>query len=94
MRVKLKFFLPMLSEAVGRSELEEEFSGQTVGDLISHLARRYGRKAKEALYDKQGVLDLEVQVLVNKETWVTRENLDTALHDGDQVMIMVLMAGG
>jgi len=94
MKVGLKLFLPMLSEAVGASELELDFDGSTVDDLLRHLIRRYGRRAREALYDKTGTLDLEVQVLVNKKSWVTRENLDTPLCDGDHVTIMVLMAGG
>ena len=94
MKLKLKLFLPMLAEAVGRSELELDFRGETVADLIRHLAGRYGRRAAQALYDGEGELDMEIQVLLNGKTWVTRENLDAPLHDGDQVTLMVLMAGG
>ncbi|MCP4536663.1 MAG: MoaD/ThiS family protein [Chloroflexi bacterium] len=94
MKVHLKIFLPVLPEAIGRRELEVEFAGETVNDLIEHLVVRYGRKAKQALYDVTGKLDPVVQILLNGEKWVTRDQLDTLLQDGDNVMLAVMMAGG
>lgn len=94
MKVKLKVFLPALPEAIGRKELEVEFAGETVNDLIDHLVARYGRKAKQALYGEEGELDPVVQVLLNGEEWITRDQLDTILQDGDDVVLMMLMAGG
>ena len=94
MKVKLKLFVPVLPEAIGRKELEVEFDGQTIGDLIEHLVIQYGRKARQALYDGKGDLDLAVQVLLNGEEWITRDRLDTALQDGDSVMLMMMLAGG
>ena len=93
--MNLKVLLPMLSEAMGdRKELVVEFAGETVSDLIEHLVARYGRKARQALYDKNGELDPVVQVLLNGKEWVTHDRLDTALQDGDSVMLMMMMAGG
>jgi MoaD family protein len=94
MKVKLKIFLPVLPEAIGRKELEVEFAGETVADLIAYLVTRYGRKARQALYDGRGQLDPVVQVLLNGEQWVTHDRLDTALRDGDEVVLMMMMAGG
>lgn len=94
MKVHLKILLPLLAEAVGRRELEVEFAGETVGDLIEHLVARYGRKARRALYDVEGKLDPVIQVLLNEEKWVTHDRLDTALQDGDRVMLIIMMAGG
>jgi MoaD family protein len=94
MRVSLKLFLPVLPEVIGGKELEVEFAGETVNDLIEHLVAQYGRKARKALYDKKGKLDPVVQVLVNGQEWITHDRLDTALQDGDSVMLMMMMAGG
>jgi hypothetical protein len=33
-------------------------------------------------------------VLLNGEEWVTSDQLDTTLHEGDQLMLMMMMAGG
>jgi MoaD family protein len=94
MKVNLKIFLPVLPEVIGRKELEVEFAGETINDLIEHLVARYGRKARQALYDEKGEFDPVVQVLLNGEEWITRDQLDTVLQDGDNVMLMMMLAGG
>jgi MoaD family protein len=94
MRVHIKVLLPVLPEVIGRKELEVEFAGETVNDLLEHLIGRYGRKARQALYDGKGKLDPVVQVLLNGKEWVTHDRLDTSLQDGDSVVLMVMMAGG
>ncbi|MFQ6101470.1 MAG: MoaD/ThiS family protein [Anaerolineae bacterium] len=94
MKVNLKLFLPVMPEAIGHKELEVEFTGETVNDLIKHLVAQYGRKARQALYDREGKLDPVIQVLLNGKEWVTHDRLDTPLQDGDDVMLMVMMAGG
>ena len=94
MRIHLKVLLPVLPEAMGGKELQVEFAGETVNDLIEHLVGRYGRQARQALYDRDGQLDPVVQILLNGEQWVTHDRLDTALHDGDDVMLVLMLAGG
>ena len=94
MKVNLKILLPTLPEAIGRKELEIEFAGETVSDLIEHLIARYGRNARRALLDEHGKLDPVIQVLLNGKERITHERLDTALQDGDNVMFMMMMAGG
>ena len=94
MRIHLKVLLPALPEAMGRNELELELAGETVSDLIDHLVARYGRKARLALYDKEGQLDPVVQILLNGREWITHDRLDSPLRDGDSVMLMLMLAGG
>jgi MoaD family protein len=94
MKVHLRIFLPVLPEAIGRKELQVDLAGETVNDLIEHLIVRYGRKARQALYDREGQLDPVVQILLNGEQWVPHDRLDTVLHDGDNVMFMLVLAGG
>lgn len=94
MRVHLQVLLPTLPEAIGGKELEVEFAGQTVNDLLEHLIAQYGRKAKQALYDEKGELDPVVQVLLNGQEWVPHDRLDTVLHNGDHVALMAMIAGG
>ena len=94
MKVNLKLLVPVLPEAIGRRDLEVEFVGETVNGLIEHLVARYGRKARQALFDEKGELDPVIQVLLNGKEWVTHDRLDTALQDGDNVVLMIMMAGG
>ena len=94
MKIGLKILLPVLPEAIGSKELEVEFDGETVNDLIEYLVAQYGRKAKQALFDEQGQLDPVVQILLNGEEWVTHDRLDRSLQDGDHVFFMLMLAGG
>ena len=94
MKIELKILLPVLPEAIGRKELEVEFAGETVNDLIDHLVSQYGRKARQALYDERGKLDPMVQILLNGEEWVTHDRLDRPLQEGDHVFLMIMLAGG
>ena len=94
MKVNVKILLPMLAEVIGRKELEADFAGETVNDLIEHLVTRYGRKARQALCNEKGELAPIVQVLLNGKEWVPHDRLDTTLQDGDNMVLMIVMAGG
>jgi MoaD family protein len=94
MKVNLKIFLPTLPEVIGRKELQVEFAGETISDLLEYLVTRYGKKAKQALYNEKGKLDPMVQVLLNGREWVTNDQLDALLHDGDDIVLMMMIAGG
>jgi MoaD family protein len=93
-RVRLRLYLPMLAQVMGGKEQTVEFPGTTVRDLLDHLMQRHGRRAREALLDENGELDLVIQMVVNEAVWISRQELDTDLQDGDEVTIMVPMAGG
>jgi MoaD family protein len=84
----------MLSDILGRKEVEVEFIGETINDLIDHLVAKYGKKVLQALHDEEGKLDPMIQVLLNGETWITHDQLDAILHDGDEIIILMMMAGG
>jgi MoaD family protein len=95
MKVNLKILgLPTLSKVMGKKELEVNFEGTTVNDLISYIVKRYGRKAKEALLNEDGKLDITIQVLLNGREWITHDRLDTILKDGDSIALMLMIAGG
>lgn len=94
MKIHLKILLPGLPEVIGDNELEVEFTGKTVSDLIESLIDQYGQKAKQALFDEMGNFDPMVQVLLNGEEWVTQDQINKTLQDGDSLVFMMMMAGG
>lgn len=94
MKVNLKLFLPTLPEVIGSKELEVEFAGATVNELVDHLIASYGNNAKKALLDEQGNLDPMIQVLLNGEKWITSDQLDMPLENGDDLVLLLMMAGG
>lgn len=95
MKVNLKILgLPTLSKVTGKKELDVNFDGKTVNDLIGYIVKRYGHKAEQALLDEEGKLDITIQVLRNGREWITHDRLDTVLQDGDSVALMLMVAGG
>jgi MoaD family protein len=94
MKVNVRILVPLLAQVLGSRELEVEFAGQTVSDLVEHLVAQYGPKARQALLDETGKLDAVIQVLLNGSEWVTHDQLDTLLRDGDNVVLMLMVAGG
>lgn len=84
----------MLSKVVGKEELEFEFSGTTVKDLIEEIVQGFGNKARAALMSERGEFDTMIQIALNKKRWITGDKLDTPLHEGDTVTFMLLIGGG
>jgi sulfur carrier protein ThiS len=86
--------LPTLSKLIGR-KTELEMADGTVADLVAHIVKRHGRKAHKILLDDTGELDLTIQVMINEEGFIPREEYSRRpLKEGDEVKIMLLVGGG
>jgi len=86
--------LPTLSSLIGKRS-EVEIAGETVTDLVAHLVKRHGHKVRQILLDKKGDLDSTIQVIVNEESFIPREEISRrTLQDGDKVIILLLAGGG
>lgn len=86
--------LPTLSKLIGKSTRIEMGDG-TVADMISHLIDRNGQPARKVLMDQKGNLDLAIQVMVNDEGFLPRDEYKKRkLEDGDRVKFMLLVGGG
>ena len=86
--------LPNLTAVIGK-KTELEFQGGTVSDLVDQLAGRFGAEDRNVLLDGEGRLDQTIQVMVNEEGFLAREEFSKrALHDGDRIRFMLLVDGG
>jgi sulfur carrier protein ThiS len=86
--------LPTLSKIIGK-KTELEMADGTVADLITNIVNRIGRQANKILLDSTGELDLTIQVMINDEGFVPRNELSQRLlKDGDSVKLMLLVGGG
>ena len=86
--------LPSLSKLIGK-KIELEMADGTVADLIAHVVDSGGKKARRILLDNSGQLDMTIQVMLNDQGFVPRDELSKqSLKDGDQVKIMLLVGGG
>ncbi len=94
MKVSVEFIgFPEIVSAIGRKKLEVE-AGGTVRDLLNGLITQYGTPVKDAFYGEGGDFDLNIQVILNGEEFLSVDRHDTPLKEGDEVMFLLAMAGG
>lgn len=95
MKVTLKIFgFPGLKKTLGGQEVEIEFEGKTARDLITRLIKTHGHEVEKSLMDNNKRLNPSVRLLKNGYQWLTEEDLDTNIMDGDVVVLALLVTGG
>ncbi len=86
--------LPTLSKIIGKT-FQIEISDGTVADLVSNIVSRIGPRAGKILLDQTGNLDMSIQVMLNDEGFMARDEYgQRQLKDGDRVKFMLLVGGG
>ena len=86
--------LPTLSKLIGKTS-QQEMNDGTLSDLVSHIVNRHGPNATKILLDQDGQLDLTIQVMINDEGFLPRDEYSKRmLKDGDKVKFMLLVGGG
>ena len=95
MKIAVEFLsLPVVTKIVGSKSLLFDLSGQTIDDLMNEIVNKYGLKLRGFLIDESGKLDTIFKVLLNRKEWISRDQMNKTLKDGDRVTIMMLVAGG
>ncbi len=69
-----------------------EVNGRTVGECLKHLGEQFPHVG-ERLFDKQGKLFVYFNIYVNGES-AYPERLDKPVKDGDEIRIVLFLAGG
>jgi hypothetical protein len=95
MRIRIETLgLPTLAEAIGR-RAEVELAGSTVADLVDEIIGRFTPEARRVLVDPDGGLERSIQIMVNEEGFLSRDELSQRrLADGERVRFMLLVCGG
>jgi len=80
-----------LRALLGRPEIELEFRGCTLGELIEALSESFGDTIKEELLAEDGRIDYAYAVFRGGErVWEPA----TPLKDGEEITITSMLAGG
>ena len=74
----------------GKNRVDVE--GKTVGECLKHLTEQFPGM-QNALFDKNGKLLRVVEVLINDTPAFPRE-LSKTVSDGDELHLLVMLAGG
>jgi len=86
--------LPALAKIIGK-KTDFEMPGNTLSDLVAQLAKRHGQPMRKAILDAEGSLDMAIQVMLNDEGFLPRDQYATrTLKDGDKVIFLILVGGG
>ena len=81
------------SDAVGTRELELDFNGSTVEQLLKVLVDKYP-KLKDEFYTETGEITDYIIVFVNDKPISALEELDTEVRDGDKILFFFPISGG
>ena len=83
---------PVLRASVGGAK-EVDASGASVGDVLRSLAEQHPATESQ-LFSEEGDLNRYVNVYLNDEDVRVLDGLETAVAEGDTVVILTAMAGG
>jgi molybdopterin synthase sulfur carrier subunit len=83
---------PVLRASVG-GERQVAADGGNVGEVLRALAEAHPA-TREQLFSAEGELNRYVNVYLNDEDVRVLDGLDTAVGDGDTLVILPAMAGG
>lgn len=92
MKLKIKFLKPF-SNAVGKPEVEIDFTGNTLNELLNILVDKYPQLQQE-LYTEKNVLSEYLAVFVNDKPIAALKGIHTQLKNGDVVLFFVPISGG
>jgi len=91
-KLKIKLLKPF-SNAVGKSELELDFNGNTLDDLLKVLVDRYPKLKKE-FYTKTDELTEYICMFVNDKPISALKGLDAELKNDDEILFFIPISGG
>lgn len=90
--MKIKVRLPLTLHRFTGNQTEFECMGRNLGELLNDMISRFP-ELKEQIFDDDGTIRSSFSFLLNGK-FVKRGNFDITLNDGDEFMIMQLVAGG
>ena len=93
MRVEVRYYATVMERVGLRSEPVELPGGATVGALLELLVERYPRLGEHVI-DERGDLMEYLSYAVNSVDILSLKGFETALKDGDVVLLMPPIGGG
>jgi len=88
-------FLSLLRDRFGAKELNMDLEDEsTIKDLFAKLFEKYGEDIEKLLIKKTGDLNDQVVIMVNEKNIRSLDNLDTKIHNNDEIIFLPAIAGG
>ena len=92
MKLLIKFLKPF-STATGKSEIEIDFKGNHLKELIQELVKTYPT-LKNELYTTKGEITEYVSIFINDKPITALKGINSTLKNGDNVIFFTPVSGG
>ena len=89
------FFLSLLEDITGVNEITLNIEkNSTIKDLLKLLTSEFGKEFKITIFENPDTLSKYIIISLNGRDIRSLKNLDSNLHDGDEVALLPAIAGG
>ena len=92
MKIKIKLLKPF-SNAVGKSEIDLDFNGHILKDLIKYLTNQYPN-LKKKFYSETNEVTEYICIFINDKPASALNGIDTKLKNGDEILFFIPISGG
>ncbi len=88
-------FLSLLKSRIGVKELNMDLENEsTINDVFAKLFEKYGEGIKNVLVKKTGDLNDHVVIMLNEKNIRSLDELNTKIHNNDEIILLPAIAGG
>jgi len=89
------FFLSLLEDITGVNEITLNIEkNSTIKDVLKLLTSEFGKEFKITIFENPDTLSKYIIISLNGRDIRSLKNLDSNLHDGDEVALLPAIAGG
>jgi len=88
-------FLSLLVDIIGREEISlsiEERS--TIRDVLKQLVKIFGKDFENTIFESPDEISKYIILSLNGKDIRSFDNLNTLLHEGDEIILLPAIAGG
>ena len=89
------FFLSLLEDITGVNEITLNIDkNSTIKDVLKLLTSEFGKEFKITIFENPDTLSKYIIISLNGKDIRSLKNLESSLHDGDEVALLPAIAGG
>ncbi len=89
------FFLSLLEDITGVNEITLNIeNNSTIKDVLKLLTSEFGKEFKITIFENPDTLSKYIIISLNGRDIRSLKNLESSLHDGDEVALLPAIAGG
>ncbi len=89
------FFLSLLEDITGVNEITLNIEkNSTIKDVLKLLTSEFGKEFKITIFENPDTLSKYIIISLNGRDIRSLKNLESSLHDGDEVALLPAIAGG